>query len=76
MANFFACVHSRRDPIAHVEVVHRSASVCHLATIALRLRRPLSWDPVREQFTGEGAAEANAHVAREMRRPYDYTFLA
>lgn len=76
MANFFACVHSRRDPIAHVEVGHRSASVCLLATIALRLRRPLSWDPVREQFTGEGAAEANAHVAREMRRPYDYTFLA
>lgn len=75
MGNFFACVRSRKDPIAAVEVGHRSASVCHLATIALRLRRPLTWDPQREQFTGEGATEANAHVAREMRRPYDYSFL-
>jgi len=75
MGNFFACVRSRRDPIAHVEVGHRSASVCHLATIALRLRRPLTWDPAREEFTGEGAAEANAHVARAMRPPYDYGFI-
>jgi len=74
MGNFFACVRSRRDPIAHVEVGHRSASLCHLAAIAMRLRRPLRWDPAREQFTGEGAAEANAHVAREMRKPYDYSF--
>jgi predicted dehydrogenase len=75
MANFFACVRSRKDPVAHVEIGHRSASVCHLATIALRLRRKLTWDPARERFTGEGAAEANAHVAREMRQPYDYSFV-
>lgn len=75
MGNFFACVRTRQDPVAHVEVGHRSASVCHLATLALRLRRPLNWDPVREQFTGEGAGEANGHLARRMRAPYDYTFL-
>jgi predicted dehydrogenase len=75
MGNFFGCVRSRKDPVAHVEVGHRSASMCHLAAIAMRLRRKLSWDPVKEQFTGEGAAEANAHVAREMRKPYDYSFL-
>jgi predicted dehydrogenase len=74
MGNFFACVRSRRDPVASVEVGHRSASLCHLAAIAMRLRRPLQWDPARELFTGEGAAEANAHAAREMRKPYDYTF--
>ena len=75
MGNFFGCVRSRKDPVAHVEVGHRSASMCHLAAIAMRLRRKLNWDPVKEQFTGEGAAEANAHVAREMRKPYDYSFL-
>jgi predicted dehydrogenase len=75
MRNFFECVRSRRDPIAHVEVGHRSASLCHLGVIALRLGRKLQWDPVREQFTGDGAAEANSHVAREMRLPYDYTFI-
>jgi hypothetical protein len=75
MGNFFECVRSRKDPIARVEVGHRSASICHLAAIALRLRRKLQWDPNQEQFVGEGAKEANAHVAREMRKPYDYSFV-
>ncbi len=75
MGNFFACVRSRKDPIAHVEVGHRSASLCHLAAIAMRLRRPLKWDANAEQFVGDDAAEANAYVAREMRKPYDYGFI-
>lgn len=75
MGNLFDCVRSRKDPVAHVEVGHRSASICHLAAIAMRLRRKLTWDPASEQFIGESAAEANRHVAREMRKPYDYTFV-
>jgi predicted dehydrogenase len=75
MGNFFNCVRSRQSPVAHTEIGHRSASLCHLAVIALRLQRPLQWDPAREQFTGDGAAEANPHVARAMRKPYDYSFL-
>jgi predicted dehydrogenase len=75
MGNFFECVRSRRDPIARVEVGHRSASLCHLAAIAMRLRQKLGWDPVRETFVGEGAKEANAFVARAMRPPYDYGFI-
>jgi predicted dehydrogenase len=75
MANFFDCVRSRKDPIARVEVGHRSACLCHLAAIALRLRRPLRWDPAQERFVGEGAPEANAFVARAMRKPYDYDFI-
>jgi predicted dehydrogenase len=76
MANFFNCVRSRKDPICHVEVGHRSASICHLAVISLRMKRKLQWDPEKEQFIGDGAAEANTFVAREMRKPYDYSFIA
>jgi len=76
MANFFECVRSRKDPIAPVEDGHRSASVCHLVAIAVRLCRKLQWDPVRERFVGEGAKQANAYLTREMRRPYDYSFVA
>jgi predicted dehydrogenase len=76
MGNFFECVRSRKDPICHVEVGHRSASLCHLGVIAMRLGRKLRWDPVAEQFVGEGAAEGNRWVAREMRKPYDYSFIA
>ncbi len=73
--NFFDCVRSRKDPICDVEVGHRSASVCHLGAISLRTGKSLQWDPAKEEFVGENAAEANAHATREMRKPYDYSFV-
>jgi predicted dehydrogenase len=74
MGNFFDCMRSRKDPICPVEVGHRSASVCHLGAISLRTGHSLQWDPDNENFTGVNAAAANAHVARVMRPPYDYSF--
>jgi predicted dehydrogenase len=47
MANFFDCVRSRKAPIANPEVGHRSATMCHLGSIALRTGLKLEWDPVR-----------------------------
>ncbi len=70
MGNFFAAVRSRQDPICPVEVGHRSASVCHLAGIAVRLGRRLTWDPAKEEFAGD--KEANAQLAREQRKPWTY----
>jgi len=75
MGNFFDCVRSRKAPIADVEAGHRSASISHLGAIALRTGLKLSWDPAAEQFGGEHAKEANTYLAREMRKPYDYTFI-
>jgi hypothetical protein len=66
---------SRKDPICTAEVGHRSASVCHLGAISLRTGKKLQWDPEKELFTGEHAQEANRYVAREMRKPYDYSFV-
>jgi hypothetical protein len=74
MGNFFSCVRTRKNPIAPVEGGHRSASVGHLIVIAMRLGRKFQWDPQTEFFVGNGAAEANQQVAREMRKPYDYSF--
>jgi predicted dehydrogenase len=74
MSNFFDCVRSRQLPIADVETGHRSASLCHLGVLSLRLGRKLEWNPERERFTGEGAHEANKWLAREMRKPYTYHF--
>ena len=75
MGNFFDCVRSRKDPISNIEGGHRSASVGHLIVIALRSGRKFQWDPEKEIFTGDGAAEGNAQLAREMRKPYDYSFI-
>jgi predicted dehydrogenase len=75
MQNFLGCMRSRKDPIASVEVGHYSTVVGHLIIIALRAGKKYQWDAVKEVFTGEGAAEANAHLAREMRKPYDYSMV-
>lgn len=76
MGNFFDCVHSRQDPVARVEDGHRSAVVGHLIIIAMHQGRKLQWDPAKEIFMGDGAKEANRHLAREMRKPYDYTYVS
>ena len=74
MANFFDAVRTRKDPICPVEDGHRSAVVGHLIVIALRTGRALRWNPSKEKFVGDGDKEANKHLARLMRKPYDYSF--
>jgi predicted dehydrogenase len=71
MGNFFECVRTRQAPICEPVVGHRSVSMCHLGVIAVRTGRKLSWDPDAEQFTGD-SADANQHLAREMRSPWSY----
>jgi hypothetical protein len=58
--NFLDCVKSRSEPNAPIEVGHRSASVCHLGNIAIKLKAKLEWDPAAERFTGRKSDEANA----------------
>jgi predicted dehydrogenase len=69
MANFFDCVRQRRQPISDVESQHRSVSTCHLANIAMRLGRPLKWDPGQERFVGDD--EANQWLSREQRKGFE-----
>ena len=76
MGNFFDCVRSRKDPIAKVEDGHHSAVVGHLIIIAMRTGLKCTWDAKNEVFTGANAQEANKHLAREMRKPYDYSFVS
>lgn len=70
MGNFFECVKTRKAPICDVEIGHRSASLCHLGVIAIRLGRKLQWNPQIETFKNDD--EAAGMLAREMRKPYDY----
>jgi predicted dehydrogenase len=66
--NFLDCVKSRAKPIADVEIGHRTATVCHLGNIAVRLGRKIQWDPVREQITGD--PDAAAMLTRPYRSPW------
>jgi predicted dehydrogenase len=69
VADFLAAIREGRDPICTAEIGHRTATVCHLASIGYRLGVPLQWDPVAERFVGEHAAAANA-LARAPVRPH------
>ena len=66
--NFLDCVRSRCEPAAPVEIGHRSATVCHIANIAMRLGRRLRWDPDAERFLGDD--EANRMLSRPKRSPW------
>jgi predicted dehydrogenase len=67
--NFLDAVKSRQDPIEPVEVGHRTANVCHLANIAMFLKRKIRWDPEKEQIVGDD--EANRMLSRPMREPWN-----
>lgn len=70
MANFFDAVQTRKPPICDAEIGHRSASVCHLGVISMRLGKSLQWNPETEQFDD---AQANQWLSREMRSPWSLT---
>ncbi len=69
MTNFFECVRRRAEPVSDAFSHHRAVSTCHLANIAMLLKRKLRWDPEQEDFVGDEVA--SALVARPRRAPYD-----
>ena len=69
LANWLACIKSRQEPNADVEVGHRSVSICHLVNITRELGRKLIWDPERESFDGD--EEANQLLERPRRVGYE-----
>ncbi len=66
--DFIDCVKTRRDPKAFVEAGHHTATMCHLANVAIKLGRKLPWDPLKEQFIDDD--EANRMIIPSMRGPW------
>ncbi|HEY7055887.1 MAG TPA: Gfo/Idh/MocA family oxidoreductase [Vicinamibacterales bacterium] len=66
--NWIECVRTRQQPIAPVEVAHRACSACLIHHIAMRAKRKLYWDPLKERFKNDDAA--NALLSRPQRPPY------
>jgi predicted dehydrogenase len=69
-SNWVDCIKSRRQPICPPELGHRTATIGHLSGIAERLKRPLKWDPAKEEIVGD--AEASRWLDRPRRAPYTY----
>ncbi len=68
LVDFIESMRSRKDPIAPVEVGHRTCTTCTLGNIAYELGRPVEWDPAREYFVNDAEAEKFYH--RDYRAGY------
>jgi len=62
--NFLNSVISRKKPIAHEGIGHRTATICHLLNIGMLLDKPFDWNPVTEQSSD---ADVNAMLSRPAR---------
>ena len=56
-ANWLDCIKTGKPTICTAETGQRSATICHLGNIGYRLGRKLTWDPVKERFVGDAAAD-------------------
>ena len=66
--NWLDCIRSRKEPVAPVEVGHRSCSACLLNSIAMKVPGKLRWNPKMEKFIGN--AQANLMLSRPQRGQY------
>lgn len=72
--NWLESIAANRDPIAPINQSARSLEACAVAWIGMKLKRKLTWDPVKEIFVGD--AEANAMLTRKPRKAeYDFSAL-
>lgn len=56
--DFLDSIKSGKPPMYTAEALHRLSTTLHLGAIAMELGRPVKWDPVKESFLGDRAAEA------------------
>lgn len=66
--NFLDCVKSREEPLATLEIGHRSTTMAHLATIAMQTQERLLWDAKEERFTN--SEQANNYLSYDYRKPW------
>jgi hypothetical protein len=66
--NFLDCVRLGAKPTYDAESLHRLSSTLLTGSIAMKLGRPLEWDPKKEEFVND--PEANGLRARPAMRDW------
>jgi predicted dehydrogenase len=67
--NFLDCVKSRQLPLSDPESGHQTSIACHLANIALKVRRTVRWDGAKEEIIDD--REASELLVKKYRAPWD-----
>ncbi len=68
LVSFPDAIRTRKQAGGHAEAAHRTATLFHLANVAIRTGRKLRYDPVKEEVIGD--EEANRLVNQPMRAPW------
>jgi len=68
--DFLKAIETNGKPAATIESAHRSSVLPMLANLSLKLGRSLTWDPEKEQITGD--PDAAKGLSRPYRGPWEY----
>jgi predicted dehydrogenase len=58
LAHFFDVVRGSLSPVSDAQTAHTANVALHLANIAIRVGRPITWDSTSDQIVGDPAASA------------------
>ena len=72
MLDFLAAIEKRGKPIADIEQGHISTATCILANVAMKLGRPVTYDPAKKEIPND--AEASKLLRRAYRGPWQHPF--
>lgn len=71
--DFISCMKSRETPVSSFEAGIRSDTISHLCDIAIRLEKPIEWNPKKERVVGNPLAQAM--LDRPIRKPWAFKSL-
>jgi myo-inositol 2-dehydrogenase / D-chiro-inositol 1-dehydrogenase len=71
--DWLTSIKTRQPPATNAEIGHRSCSACLIAHDAMKLDRPLKWDPSAEHYVNDEAA--NKLLSRPQRAPYGTRYV-
>ncbi len=70
MLDFLAAIEQRSKPVADIEQGYISSTACILANLSAALNRSLTWDVQAGRIVNDD--EANGHLARPYRAPWEH----
>jgi predicted dehydrogenase len=66
--NFLDAIRTGQPNVSPIEVAAHDEMICQMCDTAVRLKRKLHWDPVKEEFIGD--EQANRRLSKPMRSPW------
>ena len=66
--NFVNAIRYGHKTVSNIEVAAHDEMIAQMSDIAVRLKRKLDWDPIKEEFIGD--EQANRRLSKAMRSPW------